>query len=90
MARKLAERRIGPKMLDAAAFVAANPGTVKMHAAWAASPWPGSSLRSCGLQYGYAAVNRALGAGLIEDRGQGMRYALHVTDKGRAALSGRS
>jgi hypothetical protein len=52
-------RRIGPQMTAAADFVAANPGCTKMAAADAIGP-------NGSRRYGYAAVNRAIGAGMIQ------------------------
>ena len=51
-------KRIGPKMLEVQAYVAAHPGCCKLPAAKAVGP-KGS------LQFGYRTVNRAIKAGLI-------------------------
>jgi hypothetical protein len=73
--------RIGPAMKAAVEYVASHPGCPKLPAAEYCGPH-GSR------KFGYAAVNRAMRAGLIEDRGtERTRYALHVTAKGLAATS---
>jgi hypothetical protein len=75
---KQSSKRIGPVMTDITRYVAAHPGCPKLHPARACGP-NGST------KYGYAAVNRALSAGLIEHRGgMGASYQLYVTDKGAA------
>jgi hypothetical protein len=79
--------RIGPKMLLAAEWVAAHPGCNKIGAAHYASPRPGNARRGCGLRYGYDAVNRALGAGLIANWGPpDGPYRLAITGKGARLL----
>ena len=70
-----AGRRIGPQMRRAADFVADNPGCTKLLVAEAIGPH-GSR------QFGYRAVDRAMGAGLIHDEGDGRyRYALYPGPK---------
>jgi len=69
-------RRIGPAMRAAADFAAANPGCTKMAAADAIGP-------NGSRRFGYAAVDRAIRAGLIEAR-DGQRcnaYALYSTGR---------
>jgi len=79
--------RIGPKMILAAEWVAAHPGCNKIGAAHYASPRPGNARRGCGLRYGYDAVNRALGAGLIANWGPpDGPYWLDITGYGVAVL----
>lgn len=54
--------------------------------------WPGACHNDIASRVGrwrhtgQDAVHRALGHGLIENRGTPYRFELHVTDKGRAAL----
>ena len=66
-------RRIGQKMRWAAEYVKAHPGCTKLAVAERVGP-------NGSRQYGYAIVDRAIGAGLIEDRSEpgSSRYALHV------------
>ena len=75
--------RTGPRMIQVTSYVARHPGCPKIRPAEDAGP-RGS------LRYGYASVNRALRAGLIEDRSAGRShsrgYELHVTPLGREAL----
>jgi hypothetical protein len=73
-------RRVGEKMLMATAYVARHPGTVKYGPAVYAGP-NGST------QFGYAIVDRAIGAGLVTDAGIPGRYSLTVTEAGLAALA---
>lgn len=80
MSKRARTPRIGPAMRAAAREVAANPGTRKMPVADAIGPH-GSR------KFGYAAVSRAMKAGLIEDRGGDSRgYRLHLTDAGEDAI----
>lgn len=79
-------RRIGPKMRRVIEYVSASPGCAKIGPAWYASPYPGKPLRTCGLGYGYRAVDRAISAGLVAAELHGSRYALTLTDAGRKAL----
>jgi hypothetical protein len=73
--------RIGPAMIVATRYVAAHPGCPKLPAAEHCGPH-GSR------KFGYAAVDRAMRAGLIEDRGTSrIAYALYVTGKGAAAIA---
>ena len=72
--------RIGPAMKAAVEYVSANPGCPKLPCARAIGP-NGST------KFGYAAIDRAMRAGLIEDRATGRSaYALHVTNAGYSAL----
>jgi len=67
--------RIGPKMQEAVAFVADNPGCCILPVAEEVGPY-GSR------QYGYAIVHRAIKAGLIQaakDKKNG-RYTLTVKE----------
>jgi hypothetical protein len=74
-------RRTGPGMLAAAAYVASSPGCPKLPVAKTVGPH-GST------RFGYAIVDRAIRAGLIEDRNRGANpYALHITEAGKAALA---
>jgi hypothetical protein len=70
--------RIGPSQRAVAAYVEANPGCPKLHPAEHVGPH-GSR------KYGYDAVNRAIRAGLIEDRGT-KTYQLYLTAKGAVLL----
>jgi hypothetical protein len=74
-------RRIGPGMLAAAAYVASSPGCCKLPVAKAVGP-------NGSLRFGYAIVDRAMRAGLIEHRGKpdAWKYALHITGTGKKAL----
>jgi hypothetical protein len=72
--------RIGPAMKAATRYVAEHPGCPKLPAAESCGP-------NSSRKFGYEAVNRAMRAGLIEDRNRGGIYALHITDKGLAAIS---
>jgi hypothetical protein len=64
--------RIGSKMRVAADYVAGHPGCTKMAAAAAAGP-------NGSLRFGYAAVDRAIRAGLIRAVPAGPRYQLYTT-----------
>jgi hypothetical protein len=74
-------RRTGPGMLAATAYVASSPGCPKLPVAKAVGPH-GST------RFGYAIVNRAMRAGLIEHRGSpdAWKYVLHITEAGKNAL----
>lgn len=64
--------RIGPKMQAAVDFVKENPGCAILPVAEAIGP-------NGSRRYGYAAVHRAIKAGLIEaDEGKGNKYELYV------------
>jgi hypothetical protein len=68
--------RTGPRMAEAAAYVAAHPGCTKLAAALAVGP-------NQSTNYGYRTVDRAIAAGLIEARGPvTRRYSLWITAKG--------
>jgi len=73
-------KRVGAKMLMATGYVAAFPGTAKYQPAVYAGP-NGST------QFGYAIVDRAIGAGLIEAELLPSRYSLTVTEAGLACLA---
>lgn len=73
-------KRVGAKMLMATGYVAAFPGTAKYQPAVCAGP-NGST------QFGYAIVDRAIGAGLIEAELLPSRYSLTVTEAGLACLA---
>lgn len=75
-------KRIGPKMRMVVAYVAVHPGCPKIGPAWYASPWPGKPARSCGLAYGYRAVDRAMRAGLVSGELRGSAYVLSLTPEG--------
>lgn len=63
--------RVGPRMIDVAAYVARHPGCPKLHAARYVMP-------GRGLQYGYRSVNRAINAGLVRAENiHRSRYALY-------------
>ena len=67
--------RIGPRMHDVATYVAAHPGCPKLHAAEYVGP-------NGSRRYGYATVDRAIRAGLIEARqGKGNAYALYPASR---------
>jgi hypothetical protein len=72
-------RRYGRRTLEATAY---------------ASRWPGSTSNDvvnrvgANRAGGQDAVHRALGHGLIENRGTPRRFALYVTSKGKDALEG--
>lgn len=65
--------RIGPKMQAAVDFVKENPGCAILPVAEAIGP-------NGSRRYGYAAVHRAIKAGLIEAIGadEGNKYELYV------------
>jgi hypothetical protein len=65
-------------------YVSAAPGCPKIGPAWYAAPYPGKPLRSCGLAYGYRAVDRAIAAGLVAGKMHGARYVLTLTEAGRS------
>jgi hypothetical protein len=77
-------RRIGPGMLAAAAYVASSPGCPKLPVARAVGP-NGST------RFGYAIVDRAISAGLIEHRPTcvpgAWPYCLHITERGEQILA---
>jgi hypothetical protein len=63
--------RIGPRMREAAAYVALHPGCAILPAARSIAPY------GRGIKFGYAAVHRAIRAGLIvAGRGVGNAYCL--------------
>lgn len=65
--------RIGPCMRAAATYVQLHPGCTK----WAAAVYAFGRKQGA-RQYGYAAVNRAIKAGLIRaEKPNGRRYALY-------------
>lgn len=71
--------RYGPRMLQVTAYVRDHPGESSNSVSYAAGPH--------GIRiHGQKAVNRALSAGLIENRGKGRVFELHITDTGRDAL----
>jgi hypothetical protein len=77
--RKEPKPRYGPRMLQVTAYVRDCPGKSSNAVSYAAGPH--------GIRiHGQKAVNRALWAGLIEDRGRGRAFELHITDTGRDAL----
>ena len=77
--KKKSKPRYGPRMLQAAAYVRDCPGASSNSVSYAIGPH--------GIRiHGQKAVNRALWAGLIEDRGRGRAFELHITDTGRDAL----
>lgn len=67
-------RRIGPQMQAAREYVARHPGCTKHEVSLAIGPHGSNS-------YGWRAVQRALGAGLIEHRNgpDARRYYLYPT-----------
>jgi hypothetical protein len=66
-------------MLQVTAYVRDHPGESSNSVSYATGPH--------GIRiHGQGAVNRALSAGLIEDRGIGRAFELHITDTGRDAL----
>jgi hypothetical protein len=66
-------------MLQVAAYVRDHPGESSNSVSYATGPH--------GIRiHGQKAVNRALSAGLIEDRGIGRAFELHITDTGLDAL----
>src|ERR1700761_1104270 len=74
--RKEPKPRYGPRMLQVTAYVRDHPGKSSNAVSYAAGPH--------GIRiHGQKAVNRALWAGLIEDRGRGRAFELHITDTGR-------
>jgi hypothetical protein len=77
--RKDPRPRYGPRMLQVTAYVRDNPGESSNSVSYATGPH-GNRI------HGQKAVNRALSAGLIEDRGTGRAFELHITDTGRDAL----
>src|SRR3984885_9223651 len=71
--------RYGPRMLQVTAYVRDHPGESSNSVSYATG--------AHGIRiHGQKAVNRALSAGLIEDRGTGRAFELHITDTGRDAL----
>ena len=79
--------RVGPKMMIVLEVVAAQPGSPKIVPALAAEPYPWKGRRG-GLAYGYRAVNRAIGGGLVQAApGKGGAWSLTLTDAGRRALA---
>jgi hypothetical protein len=75
-------KRVGPVMAAITAYVAGHPGCPKLHPALACGP-NGST------RYGYEAVNRAMAAGLIENRGgAAAAYRLYPTGSGELLLAG--
>ena len=79
MATARKQRRIGPVMLAAVAYVARHPGCPKLPVAEAVGPHGSRN-------FGYRAVDRAIVAGLIDAAGTGP-YSLTVTVTGAAALA---
>jgi hypothetical protein len=71
--------RYGPRMLQVTAYVRDHPGESSNSVSYATGPH-GNRI------HGQKAVNRALSASLIEDRGTGRAFELHITDTGRDAL----
>jgi hypothetical protein len=69
--------RYGTRTLEATALVKAWPGSTSN----GISGWVGRWRHT-----GQEAVHRALGHGLIENRGSATRFELYITDKGLAAL----
>lgn len=70
----MAKNSVGHRMLAAASYVCANPGSVKLHVAEHIGPH-GSR------KFGYAAVDRAINAGLIRaERDKSGRYHLYGID----------
>jgi hypothetical protein len=73
-------KRIGPRMQEAVAIVAANPGCNKLFVAKRVGP-NGST------KYGYDTVNRALAHGLITCADVPGIYSLTITPEGEAYLA---
>lgn len=72
--------RPGPRTLQAVAYVRTNPGCAKYEVARWVGPHGSNS-------FGDRTVWRALRRGLIENKSDDpTRYALYITDAGRAAL----
>jgi hypothetical protein len=69
-------------MWAATAYVAAHPGCTKRDVSRHVSPESD--------KFGYAIVDRAIVAGLIEGERDGGTYALHVTAAGREVLDADS
>jgi hypothetical protein len=72
--------RVGPKMVEACMVVSANPGCTKQAVSQAIGPHGSQA-------YGWAALQRAIGAGLIEARereGNRWAYSLTVTELGKS------
>ena len=77
--RKEPRPRYGPRMLQVTAFVRDHPGESSNAVSYATGPH--------GIRiHGQKAVNRALWAGLIENRGTGRAFELRITETGRDAL----
>jgi len=77
--RKGPSLRYGPRMMQVTAYVRDHPGESSNSVSYATGPH--------GIRiHGQKAVNRALSAGLIEDRGIGRAFQLHITDTGQDAL----
>ena len=73
--------RPGPVTLQAVAYVRANPGRAKYEVARYVGPHHSNN-------FGDRTVWRAITRGLIENRSTDpTRYALYITDAGRAALA---
>lgn len=72
-------RRVGPRMREAVVHVTVCPGCT-LRDVVRAMPYHGRESYS----YAYQAITRAIRAGMIENRGGAARFALHVTDAGRA------
>ena len=69
--------KFGYRTLEATALVRAWPGSTSNAISGVVGRW---------RHTGQEAVNRALGHGLVENRGTWNRFELYVTDKGREAL----
>lgn len=72
--------RVGPRMMQAVRYVQRHPGCSKHEVARAVGPHGSNA-------FGDRTVKRAMGAGLIEDRGSPTRYALYVTPAGVALVA---
>jgi hypothetical protein len=73
--KNINSHRIGPRMSAAAFLVSRNPGCAMLPIARAIAP------HGTGIQYGYAAIHRAIRAGLIRaTAGKGNSYALFAAN----------
>lgn len=70
-------KKFGYRTLEATALVRDWPGSTHNAISGLVGRWRAT---------GQEAVNRALGYGLIENRGSSRKFELYVTDKGREAL----
>ena len=72
--------RIGPRMMEAVAFVAHHEGCPILPVAEAVGP-------NGSRNYGYRTVHRAINAGLLDYTISSRTYALTVTDAGYRAIA---